>query len=184
MTPLPPMPQLIDYAHHEIRCDWMDVFLGATCQFCIGTSSGYYVVPLSFGKPILLTNVSNICTYYELTRQDLFLPRWLINSANEQTLSFEQYMSPSASMLMNDKQFSDAGLYWVENTPEELEYATREMLQRTSDSTSSPQSDDDLQRRFKTIAEKCGLKYGGLPVRALASVSQDFLAQHVDLLEG
>ena len=27
MTPLPSMPQVIDYAHHEIQSDWMDVFL-------------------------------------------------------------------------------------------------------------------------------------------------------------
>ena len=132
----------------------------------------------------MLTNIPHISPYYGLTRQDLLLPRWLNNVESGKPLSFEQYMSPSASMLMNDKQFSDTGLRWVENTPEELEYAIREMLQRTSDSSSSPQSNDDLQRRFKTIAEKCGLKYGGQQVRALASVSQDFLAQHAELLEG
>jgi putative glycosyltransferase (TIGR04372 family) len=40
MTPLPKMPQVIDYAHNEIRCDWMDIFLGATFKFLIGTGSG------------------------------------------------------------------------------------------------------------------------------------------------
>ena len=43
MTKLPEIPQLIDYAHLEDRPDWMDIFLGATCRFCIGTSSGFYV---------------------------------------------------------------------------------------------------------------------------------------------
>ena len=49
MKKLSPVPHVIDYAHHEIRSDCMDVFLGATCRFCISTSSGYYTIPMSFG---------------------------------------------------------------------------------------------------------------------------------------
>ena len=56
MTPLPKMPQVIDYALNEIRCDWMDIFLGATCKFLIGTGSGYYHIPAFFGVPCIMTN--------------------------------------------------------------------------------------------------------------------------------
>ena len=47
-TKLPPMPNVIDYAHSSIRSEFMDVFLGATCKFCIGTSSGYFRIPRYF----------------------------------------------------------------------------------------------------------------------------------------
>ena len=82
-----------------------------------------------------------------------------------------------------DKHYREAGLHWIENTPEELESATREMLERTTDSTSLHKSDDDLQRRFKTLVEACGFKYHGMPVNAFTPISGDFLEKHADLLK-
>ena len=91
-------------------------------------------------------------------------------------------MSPPVSMFSSQKSYRDAGIHWVENTPEELEAVTKEMLERTESSQSSTIPDDDIQRRFKTLAETCGLKYGGRPVKAFAPISRDFLERHADLL--
>ena len=181
MTPLPPLRQVIDYALHEIRCDWMDVFLGATCRFLIGTGSGYYHIPAFFGVPCMLTNFPGFVPYYGMRSQDLYLPRWLKKIQSEKPVTFEEFMSPPASMFWSMKSFRDGGLHWVENTPEELEAATKEMLDRT-DVGSSSRIDDDLQQRFKAMAEACGLKYGGRPVKAFAPISRDFLDRHADLL--
>jgi len=183
MTPLPQMPQVIDYAHHKIRCDWMDVFLGATNRFLIGTGSGYLHIPMIFGRPILFTNFPGFVPYYGFKSQDLYLPRWLKNIETDKLVSFENYMSPLTGYFWSIKEYRDAGLHWVENTPEELEAATNEMLIRTDGSLSSILPDDDLQCRFKALAETCGLEYGGQPVKAFTPISRDFLARHVDLIK-
>ena len=184
MTPLPSMPQVIDYVHHRIRSDWMDVFLGATCRFLIGTGSGYLHIPMFFGVPCILTNFPGFIPYFGLKNYDLYLPRWIKNAQTNNLISFDQFMSPPTSMFYSLERYSKAGLQWVENTPEELEGATQEMLERTANGTSSQYPDDDLQRRFKAIAEECGLKHGGRPVKAFAPISQDFLMRHADLLGG
>jgi putative glycosyltransferase (TIGR04372 family) len=181
MTPLPQMPQVIDYAHMGIRSDWMDVFLGATCRFLIGTASGPLRIPRYFGIPVILTNCSHFVQYFSLTESDLYLPRFLKYQENDIYLSFEENMSPPTSMFGTDRLLKE-GLECLENTSEELEAATIEMLQRT-DGNNSSKPDDDLQRRFKIMAEKCGLKYGGHSVKALAPISREFLHKHVDLLE-
>jgi putative glycosyltransferase (TIGR04372 family) len=98
-----------------------------------------------------------------------------------ENVSLNEYMSPPISMICSTKRFTEAGLDWVENNPEELEAATIEMLERT-DGNNSSRPDDDLQRRFKSMAEECGLKYGGHPVKAFAPVSRDFLEKHQNLL--
>ena len=183
MTPLPKMPQVIDYALNEIRSDWMDVFLGATCKFLIGTGSGYYHIPGFFGVPCIMTNFPGFAPYYGMRSLDLYLPRWLKKIQTNKLVSFEDYMSPTFSMLWSMKGFSDAGLDWIENTPEELEAATKEMLERTNCDLPSIIPDNDLQSRFKKLAETCGQKYGEHSVKAFASVSQDFLEKHGDLLE-
>ena len=91
-------------------------------------------------------------------------------------------MSPPHAGFHEDDAFKNANLHWVENTPEELEAATKEMLERTGEGSSSPIPDDDLQKRFKTLVETCGLKYDGRPVKAFTPMSWDFLEQHRDLL--
>ena len=91
-------------------------------------------------------------------------------------------MSPPHTMFRKMNSYRKANLHWVENTPEELEAATKEMLERTGEGSSSPIPDDDLQKRFKTLAETCGLKYDGYPVKAFTPISRDFLEQHRDLL--
>jgi len=182
MTPLPPIPQVVDYAHHEIRSDWMDVFLGATCRFLIGTGSGYFHIPAFFGRPCMMTNFPGFAGYYGMRNQDLFLPRWLRNIKTEETVSFEQYMSPPISFAWKRNHFSKRELHWVENSPEELEAATKEMLERTDGGFPSTIPDDDLQQRFKILAEVCGKKYHGRPVKAFASISRDFINRNADLL--
>ena len=91
-------------------------------------------------------------------------------------------MTPPNSMHFSDLHYSESGISWVENTPEELEAATREMLKKTDSDSSGLHSDDVLQQRFKSLADTCGLKYGGHRVKAFASISSDFLEQHADLL--
>jgi len=180
MTPLPQMPKVIDYAHHEIRCDWMDIFLGATCRFLISSGSGYFRVPGYFGVPSILTDYPGFTSYYSMRSHDLYLPRWKKKLQTGELLSFKEYMSPQDSMFGSMKNLREVGLHSVESTPEALEAATQEMIERTNGGPTIP--DDDLQQRFKTMAETCGLKYGGHPVKAFAPISRNFLEQHSDLL--
>ncbi|MDP6683392.1 MAG: TIGR04372 family glycosyltransferase [Desulfobacterales bacterium] len=182
MTPLPSMSQVVDYAHHEIRCDWMDIFLGASCRFLITSGSGWHRVPGYFGIPSVLTDYPGFVAYYSMRSYDLYLPRWLKKLQTGELLSFREYMSPPVGMFLSDKSYRDAGLYLVENTPEELEAVTQEMLERTDDNHPSTIPDNDTQRRFKALTETCGLNYGGRPVKAFAPLSRDFLEKYAELL--
>lgn len=182
MTSLPKMSQVFDYAHMEMRSEFMDVFLGATCRFLIGTASGFLDLPRYFGVPVMFTNCTHSAPYFNMVENDLYLPRLFKYQKNDKYLSFEEYMSPPISMFMSDKKILEEGLEWVVNTPKELEVATIEMLERTNNDVPSL-PDDDLQQRFKIVAEKCGQKYGGHSVKAFAPMSHDFLHKHANLLK-
>ena len=93
-------------------------------------------------------------------------------------------MSPAVSMISSIKNFKDAGLHWTGNSPEELEAVTKEMLKKTDNvGQYSTKNDNENQRLFKTLAEKCGKKHGENMVKALAPISYEFLEMHVDLLK-
>jgi putative glycosyltransferase (TIGR04372 family) len=181
MTPMPKMPQVIDYALMDIQSDWMDVFLGATCRFLIGTASGPLRIPRYFGVPVLLTNCAHFIQYYSLLEQDLYLPRLLKSKNSKKFFSFEENMSPPLGMF-EFKKLLEEELECLENTPNELEEATIEMLERTGEG-STLESNQNLQKSFKLLAEKCGQKYGGHEVKAFAPISREFLKKYSDLLE-
>ena len=181
MSELPSMPKLIDYAHHEIRSDWMDIFLGATCSFCIGTSSGFFRVPRYFGVPVLFTNCSPTVEYFSLMKHDLALFCLRKYKNTNKYLSFQELLSPPISMYYSSLSFENAGLESVKNTSEELEAATKEMILRIQGNNLSEHN--DLQKQFKIIAEMCGQKYGNHSVEAFSPISQDFLYKHSNLLE-
>ena len=181
MSELPSLPQVIDYAHHEIRSDVMDVFLGATCAFCIGTSSGYFRIPRYFGVPVLYTNCSPSVGYFSLMEHDLALITLLKEKNTNKYLSFKEILTPPVSMFWSARGFNDAGLLSIKNTPEELREATKEMINQTIGN--NVQEPDDLQIRFKSLAEKCGSKYGEYSAKAFAPISREFIHNHDDLLD-
>ena len=55
-APLPPLANVIDYRHSDMRADWMDVFLLARSRFVLGSASGPIFVPPLYGVPVVLTN--------------------------------------------------------------------------------------------------------------------------------
>jgi len=181
MSELPSMPKLIDYAHHEIRSDWMDIFLGATCSFCIGTSSGYFRVPRYFGVPVLYTNCSASVQYFSLMKHDLNLFCLLKYKNTNKYLSFKELLTPPISMFSSARNFENADLQSVKNTSSEIEAATKEMIMQTR--FNNPPEFDDLQEKFKIIAEMCGQKYGNNSVEAFSPIGKDFLHKHSNLLE-
>ena len=49
--------KIIDYANSNLRSEFMDIFLGAKCNFCISTGHGFDMLPYVFNKPIGIMSV-------------------------------------------------------------------------------------------------------------------------------
>src|SRR6185436_16112495 len=92
MTPLPPMPNVIDYACSAEKSPWMDVFLIGASRFYLGTPSGLWCVPTTFGVPVAITNVVPLATRPYSTR-DVFLPKLAWHDREQRLLSFEECVS-------------------------------------------------------------------------------------------
>ena len=131
---------------------------------------------------MIFTNGTCSGQYYSLLEQDMYLPRLLKQDTNGKFLSFQELLSPPVSMFSSMERFQEAGVHWIDNTSEELETVTREMIAYTGEAYSSEPRVSSLQQNFKDQAESCGLKYGGRPVKAFAPISKNFLERHADLL--
>lgn len=180
MTPLPKMEHVIDYAHSEVKSDWMDIFLSAKCRFLIGTASGIYTVSLAFGVPSVLTNFMSPHNMYALTSQDICIPKICFSKKEDRKLTFKELITPPVGVAIH--AYQSMGIEVIENTSEEIKAAVDEMLARFDNSLEYTEEDNYLQNKFQSIVNSCSELYGDKDARIYARLSRDFLRRHADLL--
>jgi putative glycosyltransferase (TIGR04372 family) len=129
MKPLPKMPQVIDYAHSEIRSDWMDVFLWSQCRFFIGTNSGPFFIPSLFGVPCVLTNWIPLATP-PLFGNSLFIPKLLWSEREERYLTFEEMLSLPFGIQEHHFCFAPKQIKVLNNLPQEIQCLVEEVINK------------------------------------------------------
>jgi putative glycosyltransferase (TIGR04372 family) len=183
MTPLAPMPNVLDYCHSGIRSDWMDVFLAATCRFFVGTASGPCYVPQNYGVPCVLTN------WWPPAQRpwqpgDIFIPKLLRRSATGQVLSLEQSLEEPFGYCNSIEYLGEAhGVVIQDNDPEDIRSAVVEMLDRVAARASYDESDIALRERAERIYAAVAMRlYNSSGAFGSASLARDFLRRHPELL--
>jgi len=184
MTPLPPMENVIDYAHSDVKSDWMDVFCCAQCRFQIGTSSGMWPISLAFGVPLVMTNMLPTVLAFDFFSQDIFIPRLCWSIKENRYLTFRELLSPPTSTVFLQHSFGGLGLRIKENTAEDINDVVKEMLARLDNkSFKSTEESDLLQDRFRLLTADCGVLHGHKGVGTNARIGNDFLCRNKHLLE-
>lgn len=175
MTPLPPMPNVIDYALSDQKSDWMDVFLLGTCRFFLGTSSGLWCVPMTFGIPAAVTNVAPLATR-PLSTRDLFMPKLAWSEREKRFLSFEESMREPIGFASHAGVLKRYEVTPIENSAEEIEELAVEMMDRLDGRVAYSREDEKLQARHLEIS-KVGSNWG-----VNSRIGRDFLRRHASLL--
>ncbi len=133
MDKLPPMHHVIDYAHSKDRTDWIDIFLCGASRFFIGSQSGLYLVASTFGVPTILTNQLDplVCGLY-----------------SNQLCIYKKRVPPDNKIVSENQLYlSKQGIYFIDNTPEEINDVVIEMMDKFS-------SEHDITKSVSLVPEK------------------------------
>ncbi len=175
MKPLPPMNQVIDYAHSKAKSDWMDVFLWSQCRFFIGSASGPIYVPPTFGVPCVITNWT-ILGIRPFFGNSIFIPKLLFSEREQRYLNFTEILSNSIGYVNEATKFlASMGIKVIDNTPEEIKELVMEMLDGLDGKFNCSAEDLNLQKKFNILTETYQ-SYG------LAPIGQSFLRKYAQLL--
>lgn len=184
MSPLPHLPNVLDYCHSAIRSDWMDVFLAASSRFFIGTSSGVCYVAQDYGVPCVLTN------WWPPAQRpwqpgDIFVPK-LIRPlrGGGPALSLEQGLNePFGYCNSADYLRQKHGLTVQDNDPEDIRAAVAEMLDRLDGRPVYDQTDIAMRARAERIyAEVASKLYDSPAAFGAATLARDFLRRNPTFL--
>ena len=141
-------PRVIDYANSKFQSEFMDVFLGSRCEFCVSDGLGYYAIPAAFRRPNAYVNYSPFHMFYSSRVCDLGIAKTVSSLKTGKRLNLSQMGENGIAQFSHTSQYSDAGVSIDSNTPEEIRDLMLEMLDRIEGKWKPQSGDDELQTKF------------------------------------
>lgn len=158
-------PKVIDYATNGMRSDFMDIYLGAKCAFCISVGSGFDAVPFVFRRPIVYVNMMPFGLWMSIFRQDLLvITKHHFSTRINRELTLREIFTQDVGFSMSTSEYESKGVKLIENTPEEIRDAVIEMAERLEGIFEPHEDDEFLQRRFWEIFHADTVDHGGMPL--------------------
>jgi putative glycosyltransferase (TIGR04372 family) len=141
-------PKIIDYATNGMRSDFMDIFLGGKCTFCISTGSGWDAVPEMFRIPIAYVNFAPLGCLHTFRSDFLAIAKKHVWRASQKVMTLKEIFFSGVGFCGHASGFESKGVELVENTPEEIRSVVAEMLERLAGTWQMESEDEILQKQF------------------------------------
>ena len=143
--------RVIDYAANGMRSDFMDIYLGAKCEFCISGVSGFEAVPLIFRRPIASVNMVPLGLLFTFWSQLIGITRHYYSLKKNRELTLGEIFANGAGYYLHTADYETEGIQLIENTREELRDVAIEMAERLRGTWRYQKDDEALQQRFWEI---------------------------------
>lgn len=141
--------KIIDYPFTGNRTEFLDIYLGAKCYFCVTTSSGWDAIPrYLFRKPTVFTNLPEFRLLHSSSSKYLILSKKHVDLKTKRLLSISELLERGITECDSTSDYVERGMELIENTPEEICEVTMEMVDRLTGTWKSEPEDDILQKRF------------------------------------
>ena len=143
-------PKIIDYANLGMRSEFMDVYLGAKCSFCITTAVGFDAIPYIFRKPHVSIFMP-LGYLWASSNKHLLITKHHIHKKYKKKLTLSEIFSFNVSLALDSKIYEINSVELKENTPEEIKDIVIEMDERLNGSWNETEEDRLLQKKFWSI---------------------------------
>jgi len=144
-------PKVVDYATNGMRNDFMDIYLGAKCTFCISTCSGFDTVPMIFRRPVGYANLLPLGIFFTFSAKFLGITKHHFSRTKDRDLTLSEIFTCDAGFCISASDYESKDIRLIENTPEEIRDLAIEMAERLNGTWRPRQDDEALQCRFWEI---------------------------------
>lgn len=143
-----PRPMILDYATNGMRTDFMDVYLGATCAFCISSSTGFDAIPRVFRRPVSFVNMVQWVGIAAASSTFLAITKHHYSISEKRELTLKEVLALGHRFFEVNGNTEATGIRLIENTPEEIRDIAVEMAERLRQVWRPEADDESLQRHF------------------------------------
>lgn len=144
-------PRIIDYATNGMRTEFLDIFLGAHCTFCVSTGSGWDDIPIIFRRPTMFVNFLPIFSPSSHTLPITIFPKILVDRNTNVELNLMKALSRNVADSLLTAQYASAGVALRDMNSDELVEAVTEMAARVEGSFVETPEQKQMQAKLKHI---------------------------------
>jgi putative glycosyltransferase (TIGR04372 family) len=178
MRPIPKIKNLIDYAHHSMRSDWLDLYLAANCCFFLGNSSGAFLMSSLFGVPVACANMAPLSAVFPCGAKDIGIPKLYKETATGRVLSFKEILDTPMGDYRYSSMYNSLGIELIDSSPEDIMAMAIEQFEVIENQYFTySKEDEELQLRFKALFKPGHYTYG-----SASRISRAFLKRYEHLL--
>jgi putative glycosyltransferase (TIGR04372 family) len=175
MTPLPQLPNMIDYAHHALKSERLDIILCAKAKFILGSTSGIVLVGSLFGVPCAIANMIPMPDLWYNAR-DISIPKLLWSERLNRHLRFDEVLISPVAKYRYAALYRNAGIRVEENSAEDIRNLAIEMLDRLENRFVELGGDEELFHCFLSLLFEGHYAFG-----SCARIATLFLRRHPEL---
>ena len=119
-------PMIIDYSFSKYRSDFMDIFLGGNCSFCISTGFGFDAIPYVFRRPIGYV-YAPLGYLFSFTQNSTAIFKKYYSLSDNRFLKINEIFTSELAFVVDGNILQQKKIKLVENTPEEIKDLAVEM---------------------------------------------------------
>ena len=150
--------KIIDYATSEKKSAFMDIYLGAKCNFCISSGTGFDGITYIFRKPVAFTNLAEIGHLMSHNKNSLIITKSHVSKKNKKRLTITEIFSSNSALSTYNKLISEElelnEIELKENSSEEIRDLVIEMDDRLNGNWNKNKEDLLLQEKFWMVWKK------------------------------
>ena len=137
-------PKIIDYATNGMRSEFLDVYLGANCKFCVSTGTGWDCIPQLFRRPMMYLNVVGFSEDL-ITNPFIIYPKTYKDLATNAILTLSQIAERGIANEVRSPAIDASETVIEDLSAESIRDAVLEMTNRLK-TTMSPSHVDELRK--------------------------------------
>ncbi len=143
--------RVIDYATNGMRSDFMDIYLGAKCTFCISTGTGWDGIPEIFRRPTVFVNFVPLGYLLTFRRDVITITKHHYTKADNRELTLLEIFTKGTGFCLYADNYDKQCVQLIDNTPEEIRDVVVEMVERLDGTWQAHEDDESVQRKFWEI---------------------------------
>tara|TARA_B110000037_G_C17112330_1_gene502392 strand:+ start:602 stop:1861 length:1260 start_codon:yes stop_codon:yes gene_type:complete len=140
-------PKIIDYTFLSNKSDFLDIFIGSNCHFCLSSGCGFDEIPIIFKRPLALIE-PQISKYRSYNNKVMHIFRKYLDLEKNRILNLSELLKKNIALITSGKDLIEKNVKLMEPDPQDILDLALDMDSFINQSFSLNSQDTENQKTF------------------------------------
>ena len=145
-------PRVIDYANSNLRSEFLDIYIAATCSFAVSTQTGPDAVCLAFRRPVCYIDVTRYSQFFFGTKLAWWNPAELWQGDSRLTL--QDILRGPVFWIKDPNDFIREGIRQVRSSAEKIDHLVMSFADAFENNVDRPNEINEKDHSVRNIIKR------------------------------